>query len=67
MEHINQGQNGPSQNEQRQPGRSGAPTGFEGMNFEEQRGSYKNSDGAGVNYSREESNRERSGRSGSAE
>jgi hypothetical protein len=23
--------------------------GFEGMNFEEQRGSYKNSDGAGVN------------------
>jgi hypothetical protein len=23
--------------------------GFEGMNFEQQRGSYKNSDGAGVN------------------
>jgi hypothetical protein len=24
--------------------RKGAPTGFEGMNFEQQRGSYKNSD-----------------------
>ncbi|GAB4092313.1 hypothetical protein [Flaviaesturariibacter terrae] len=63
MEHINQGKNsGPSQNEQRQ-GRPGAPTGFEGMNFEEQRGSLKNSDGAGVSYSREESQRERNGRS----
>ncbi|TCZ74428.1 hypothetical protein [Flaviaesturariibacter aridisoli] len=67
MEHINQGQNGPSHNGQRQHDRHGAPTGFEGMNFEEQRGSYKNSDGAGVSYSREESLRERKGRSGPEE
>ena len=29
-------------------GKSGSANGFEGMNFEEQRSSYKNSDGAGA-------------------
>jgi hypothetical protein len=36
---------GGGQQNRRQPG---APDGFEGMNFEEQRTSYKNSDGAGA-------------------
>jgi hypothetical protein len=39
---------GSSSNDPRQ-GRN-APMGFEGMNFEEQRGSEKNSDGAGANW-----------------
>lgn len=66
MEQHQEGRQAPHQNEQRS-NRSGAPTGFEGMNYEEQRGSYKNSDGAGANYNHEESQRERNGRSGSPE
>jgi hypothetical protein len=42
----------------------GTPMGFEGMNFEEQRGSLKNSDGAGVSYDHNKSMRERNGQSG---
>ncbi|RYY39895.1 MAG: hypothetical protein EOO08_08345 [Chitinophagaceae bacterium] len=61
-QHRNRDEQSPTQNEQRN-GRSGAPTGFEGMNFEEQRGTFKNSDGAGVSYTREQSRRERNGRS----
>ncbi|RYZ00064.1 MAG: hypothetical protein EOO11_02835 [Chitinophagaceae bacterium] len=43
---------------------SGAPQGFEGMNFEEQRGLYKNSDGAGVHHDRRDSMTQRNGKSG---
>ncbi|MDB5197638.1 MAG: hypothetical protein JWP88_2009 [Flaviaesturariibacter sp.] len=37
-----------SQNNNQTRQSSGAAQGFEGMNFEEQRSSYKNSDGAGA-------------------
>ncbi|RYZ23536.1 MAG: hypothetical protein EOO16_04715 [Chitinophagaceae bacterium] len=40
-----------------------APTGFEGMNFEEQRAPLKNSDGAGVSYDHNESMKQRNGQS----
>ncbi|GAA4333797.1 hypothetical protein [Flaviaesturariibacter amylovorans] len=52
------------QQQQNQERRSSAPQGFEGMNFEEQRGSYKNSDGAGVRLDRNESMKQRNGKSG---
>jgi hypothetical protein len=53
----------PDQSEQmRHP--KGAPTGFEGMNFEEQRGSLKNSDGAGVSYDHKQSMKQRNGQNG---
>ncbi|RYY89420.1 MAG: hypothetical protein EOO15_06295 [Chitinophagaceae bacterium] len=60
--HRNQDQQSSNQNEQRH-NRAGAPNGFDGMNFEEQRSSFKNSDGAGTSYSHEQSMRERNGRS----
>jgi hypothetical protein len=41
----------------------GAPMGFEGMNFEEQRSPLKNSDGSGVSYDHNRSMKERNGQS----
>ncbi|TCJ17467.1 hypothetical protein EPD60_04560 [Flaviaesturariibacter flavus] len=57
----NQGRN--TGRPQSQPGQK-APAGFEGMNFEEQRGPLKNSDGAGVSYDHNESMKQRNGQSG---
>jgi|GEM_PF-5627017 len=51
MENNRNREQAPEQKGQISPvaGRRQRPQGFEGMNFEEQRGCYKNSDGAGVN------------------